>query len=166
MDVSCVIPTLKRYGDALIVCITVLILMGVLFRTLIELAAAPSFDIGLPASPSPADDNKPPSSLSLWLFNEKNAWSPFAVSEMDIEDEQLRDAPVSRLPLKVMGVLYHRSHKKSLAIIASGPTQFSVGEGGRLQNSVASVARIFDDRVIIINQGVYEALYLEQDGRG
>ncbi|HDT4958099.1 TPA: hypothetical protein QHR58_004635 [Enterobacter kobei] len=166
MNVLRVAHTLKQHGDTLILCLAVLIVTGMLFRTLVELATAPAFAIGLPASPVPADDNKPPASLQLSLFNEKNAWSPFAVSEMDLDDALLRDAPASRLPLKVMGVLFHRSHDKSLAIIAAGATQFTVGEGGRLQNSAASVARILDDRVIIINQGVYEALYLEPDGRG
>lgn len=88
------------------------------------------------------------------LFNEKNAWSPIFVDEMTHEDPRLPDAPISALLFSVRGILYEDKNTKCLIILASGAAQFIVAEGDGLLDSEEAVARIFSDRVTIINRGV------------
>lgn len=167
MDVTRIIYTFRQHGDRILWVIVVVAVIGVFFRALTVLTTTPAYDAVLPESPAPADNTVPVTlNLKLSLFKENNAWSEFSTSEMRTDDKRLLDAPASRLPLKIVGILFNPRHDKSLAIVASGTKQFTAGEGERLDNSDLSIARIFNDRVIIINQGLYEALYLEMDSRG
>lgn len=167
MDVSRIFYAARQNKDKLLWLIAAVTFAGICLRSFTLMATMPAYDVKLPESPSLSDDVTPGAvSLNLSLFNEKNAWTEFSTHEMRTDDKRLRDAPPSQLPLKIFGVLFHNRHEKSLAIISAGGAQFTAGEGEFLANSDIRVARIFNDRVIIINRGLYEALHLESDGRG
>ncbi|MFZ4216005.1 type II secretion system protein N [Pantoea endophytica] len=116
----------------------------------------------LPAIPAAYVQHETP--LSISLFSEPDAWTPYTVGEMSPDDEAIFYSPESKLPLKVVGIVRQRDSKKDLAIIDSASSQFTVSVSDIVQEHSSRIIRIFNDRVIISHQGLYQSLIMTQEG--
>ncbi|WP_375055064.1 type II secretion system protein GspC [Zobellella sp. DQSA1] len=96
----------------------------------------------------------------LTLFGTAADTPPSAASSAA---EQLHDAPVSLLNFHVTGIVASPVAALSIAIVAQGNRQYSLGVGDTLPGHNASISAIFADRVVISYQGKYETLPLFSD---
>lgn len=165
MDIRAAVHAINIRPHSFIWLITTMLLLVAMLRVIFTLTATSAVAIELPAAPQPLKAAQNTTPTNLVLFQESNAWSPFAVGEIAPDDEQLRHAPRSTLPLKVVGIVHHRSTQHSQAILAVNQQQFTVSAHDALPNHPAQVARIFVDRVILQHRGHYESLLLESDGQ-
>ncbi|MEE3652621.1 MULTISPECIES: type II secretion system protein GspC [unclassified Brenneria] len=73
------------------------------------------------------------------------------------------DIPLTSLTLSLTGILLSDDVTQSIAIIAKDSQQYSLGVGDSIPGTEASIVTILADRIVIENQGRYEALSLYQD---
>ncbi|WP_413676610.1 type II secretion system protein N [Pantoea dispersa] len=99
------------------------------------------------------------------LFPHDIAEDAFAISRLNADDPRLLNAPLSRLPFSVTGILNSSNPQKSLAILTAGTQQFLVSVNDTLQGSTARVVRIFADRLILAHQDRYETLLMSSDNQ-
>lgn len=161
MDIRLIAHACIQWRSLFIWLLSALLLIVALLRLIMTLTAGHAFTIELPVSPENGQNAPRASALNLALFNEKQAWSPFAVGEMTSDDARLHDAPRSTLPVKVVGIVHQRKADQSLAILAANQQQFTVSSSEALPGYAAKVARIFPDRVIVQYRGHYESLLME-----
>lgn len=77
-----------------------------------------------------------------------------------VSDEEL-NAAKTRLDLKLLGVMYSLKQQEAVAVIVHKKRQDHYSVGMKLPVSgQVEVARIFEDRIILSNNGRYEALWL------
>ncbi|MFQ6292687.1 type II secretion system protein N [Yersinia enterocolitica] len=86
--------------------------------------------------------------------------SSFRVGTMLPDDALLRNAPISTIDVTLRGILTSSDREKSIAIMEKNQIQNSYGNEDLLPDLKARIVRIFADRVIIDNQGNYEAVLL------
>lgn len=165
MDIRAIVHAINLKPQAFIWLIATILIGMASLRIIFTLTTASAVLIELPAAPQPLKTAQSAITPNVLLFTEKNAWSPYAVGEIAPDDEQLRHAPRSTLPVKVVGILHHRSAQHSQAILAGNQQQFTVSVHDALPNHPAQVMRIFIDRVIVQHRGHYESLLLESDGQ-
>ncbi|WP_186370159.1 type II secretion system protein N [Yersinia bercovieri] len=84
----------------------------------------------------------------------------YRVGYLSLEDPLLFQAPVSHLPVSLVGVLSSNIHKNSIAIIEHNKRQSPYIQGEELPDNNAVVVKIFTDRIIIDQQGYYKSLLL------
>ncbi|CAM2875116.1 type II secretion system protein GspC [Vibrio rarus] len=93
--------------------------------------------------------------LNANLFGEESKAAPKVVQQ------QVVDAPKTRLNLVLVGVVASTDPKNSLAVIANKGTQDTYGIGENIDNTRAKLQNVLSDRVIIENQGRDETLMLQ-----
>jgi type II secretion system protein C len=164
-DIRSVVQAIIPRQSAAIWLLSAALLLVALVRVILTITFTATIPVTLPPSPARVQSAQHAHPLTLTLFNEKNAWSPFAVGEIALNDATLREAPRSTLPVKVVGIVHHRSAQHSLAILSGNQQQFTVSVDEALPNYPAQVARIYQDRVILQHRGHYESLLLESDGQ-
>ncbi|HEN3638965.1 type II secretion system protein N [Yersinia enterocolitica] len=86
--------------------------------------------------------------------------SSFRVGTMLPDDDQLINAPISTIGVRLTGILTGPDRRKAIAIIEKNQIQNSYGYEDLLPDMRSRIVRIFTDRVIIDNEGNYEALLL------
>ena len=83
-----------------------------------------------------------------------------ASAESVITDDEL-NADKTRLDLELLGTVYASDQAKALAVIVSKKKQDQYRVGDKLPVGVkVTLSKILTDRVIILNNGVYESLWL------
>ncbi|WP_075182205.1 type II secretion system protein N [Pantoea sp. 1.19] len=115
----------------------------------------------LTARPAATGTPSPVAPLPLTLFDVTGRDWLYDTEWLAPDDRRIVDAPRSRLPLTLTGIVLSSHPRRSLAIVAQGAQQFSLQEQDALPSGGATVVRIFADRVIIAHQGRYESLIME-----
>ncbi|CQH60196.1 type II secretion system protein N [Yersinia enterocolitica] len=86
----------------------------------------------------------------------------YRVGYLSLEDPLVLQAPLSHLPLNLVGVLSSSVHENSLAIIEQNKRQRSYIQGDELTEHNAVIVKIFPDRIILNQQGYYKSLLLNE----
>jgi len=77
------------------------------------------------------------------------------------DDPRLRQAPLTQLPLRLVGLLSNDDCAGSVAIIEQDKHQDSYSCGEFLPGNRAEIVRIFTDRVVMSYQGNYQSLIMD-----
>lgn len=85
----------------------------------------------------------------------------FYIQEAVADDNLLMSAPRAKLRDSLVGVLMSSSSEKNIAIIESAGKQASYGLGDLIAGKF-TILKIFQDRVVINEDGFYAALVLEE----
>ncbi|WP_231591920.1 type II secretion system protein N [Yersinia massiliensis] len=86
----------------------------------------------------------------------------YRVGYLSLEDPLFLQAPLSHLPLNLVGVLSSSVHENSLAIIEQNKRQRSYIQGDELTEHNAVIVKILPDRIILNQQGYYKSLLLNE----
>ncbi|MBZ7705288.1 type II secretion system protein GspC [Klebsiella oxytoca] len=114
--------------------------------------ALSSADTTVPAAPSP---EKALPRFTLFGVAEKTPSSAHG--------DNLEQAPVSALKLRVTGLLASTDPSRSIAIMVQGNQQVSLGVGDNTPGGEAKIVAIFPDRLIVNYRGRNEAIPLFND---
>lgn len=90
-----------------------------------------------------------------------DAKDPFLVRDPIDDDAILRAAPRTKNKDNLVGVLISSKPEKNIAIIESGGKQLSYGLHDRIAGKLP-ILKIFNDRVVINENGSYAAFILEE----
>lgn len=94
--------------------------------------------------------------LSMNLFGQYNA-KPKPVTTTPVK----KDAPETRLNVKLVGVVASTNAKNALAVITQSGKQNTYGIGEVIEGTRATLKAVYNDRVIIGNNGRDETVMLE-----
>ena len=97
---------------------------------------------------------------SVHLFGKP---APEQGGEAALETVDIQAIPVSRLRVKVTGLVAHPEPAKALVVIDNAGQQNTYRIGDEIDRSSATIENIFPDRVIINNRGKLEAILLYPD---
>lgn len=114
--------------------------------------ALSSADTTVPAAPSP---EKALPRFTLFGVAEKTPSSAHG--------DNLEQAPVSALKLRVTGLLASTDPSRAIAIMVQGNQQVSLGVGDNTPGGEAKIVAIFPDRLIVNYRGTNEAIPLFND---
>lgn len=85
----------------------------------------------------------------------------FRINGSTANDSLLLAAPLAQRQDRVVGILTSSNPLKNIAIIDSTGKQMSYGVNDRI-NGMAAIIKIFEDRVVINENGFYAALVLSE----
>lgn len=138
---------------------SILVILAIYYAAkLTWLVVTPTFQPEQWTPPSVAASNAKNSSVNFsnfhW-FGQPNA------EPVEVEQQEITDAPKTSLNMTLTGVVAHTDVKRSMAIIEYQSKQDTYVINQKVKSSRASIAEIHSDRVILKNNGRYETLMLD-----
>lgn len=98
--------------------------------------------------------------VALWhLFGEKT-------EEVAVVEEEIKEAPDTRLSLELVGLFSHMDKAKATAVIAEKGKSANLFRVGDKLPSNVEVVEIYADRVILRRQGKHETLRMKESNLG
>ncbi|WP_066015363.1 type II secretion system protein GspC [Endozoicomonas atrinae] len=122
----------------------------------LEQSTVQSIRAQIPAARSTGNTNPLSSLESLQLFGKPPA-------PQQVQAPAPEDVPVSRLAVRITGLVASNNPDESLVIIRSGSSDATYRPGDTLKGTRATVDTIYADRVIIRNGERYESLLMYPD---
>lgn len=105
--------------------------------------------------------NRNTNTVNLANIKRLNLFGVVAREPEQVSQEQVTDAPETRLNLTLTGVVATTEQQQGAAIIENRGTQQTYGIGEKIEGTNASLREVFNDRVIIKNGPRNETLMLD-----
>lgn len=127
-----------------------------------RLIPAPTSQQSATASTNPATANtRSNNAINLNAIKRLNLFGVVTREPQAVSQEQVTDAPETRLNLTLTGVVATTEQQQGAAIIENKGNQQTYGIGEKIEGTNASLREVFNDRVIIKNGARNETLMLD-----
>lgn len=117
--------------------------------------------------PPPVSNTQTASSqhIDLQQLKRANLFGKAEIAKPAVKPARIVNAPVTRLRLKLTGVVASSNPKTAAAIIESSGKQATYGIDEKIEGTQAILKQVEADRVVIANRGILETLMLDGEQR-